>query len=77
MYFHIYHHGFKQCRSFKNKHLYQKLSRYHRWKKLKREKPMKDDKCINQKIDVLETNLEDFKAQMVNDIRISYRGEVK
>ena len=38
---------------------------------------MKNDKCINQKIDVLETNLEDFKAQMVNDIRISYRGEVK
>ncbi|KAG5195592.1 hypothetical protein JEQ12_011887 [Ovis aries] len=38
---------------------------------------MKDDECINQKIDVLETNLEDFKAQMVNDIRISYRGEVK
>ena len=77
MYSHIYHHGFKQCLSFKNKHLYQKLSSYHRGKKLKREKPMKDDKCINQKINVLETNLEDFKAQMVNDIHISYRGEVK
>ena len=38
---------------------------------------MKDDECINQKTDVLKTNLEDFKAQMVNDIHISYRGELK
>ena len=39
---------------------------------------MKDDESINQKIDdVLETNLEDFKAQTGNDIHINYRGEVK